>query len=95
MESAFQFTNPALSGLEFWINKNFNGEKDTKIQIRMNMSVKVAKKENLNEAIVELDVEIGEKNECVRLCAKNWAGLDGTCRCLTSSCCTDGYRLLA
>lgn len=61
MESAFQFTNPALSGLEFWINKNFNGEKDTKIQIRMNMSVKVAKKENLNEAIVELDVEIGEK----------------------------------
>ena len=53
MESAFQFTNPALSGLEFWINKNFNGEKDTKIQIRMNMSVKVAKKENLNEAIVE------------------------------------------
>ncbi len=24
-----------------------------------------------------------------------WAGLDGTCRCLTSSCCTDGYRLLA
>ena len=38
MESAFQFTNPALSGLEFWINKNFNGEKDTKIQIRMNMS---------------------------------------------------------
>ena len=44
MESAFQFTNPALSGLEFWINKNFNGEKDTKIQIRMNMSVKVAKK---------------------------------------------------
>jgi len=63
MESAFQFTNPALSGLEFWINKNFNGEKDTKIQIRMNMSVKVAKKENLNEAIVELDVEIGEKND--------------------------------
>lgn len=61
MESAFQFTNPALSGLKFWINKNFNGEKDTKIQIRMNMSVKVAKKENLNEAIVELDVEIGEK----------------------------------
>ena len=46
--------------MEFWINKNFNGEKDTKIQIRMNMSVKVAKKENLNEAIVELDVEIGE-----------------------------------
>ena len=53
MESAFQFTNPALSGLEFWINKNFNGEKDTKIQIRMNMSVKVAKKENLNEAILK------------------------------------------
>lgn len=63
MESAFQFTNPALSALEFWINKNFNGEKDTKIQIRMNMSVKVAKKENLNEAIVELNVEIGEKND--------------------------------
>ena len=46
MESAFQFTNPALSGLEFWINKKFNSEKDTKIQIRMNMSVKVAKEEN-------------------------------------------------
>ena len=63
MESAFQFTNPALSGLEFWINKKFNSEKDTKIQIRMNMSVKVAKEENRNEALVELDVEIGEKND--------------------------------
>ena len=39
MESAFQFTNPALSGLEFWINKNFNGEKDTKIQIRMDVEI--------------------------------------------------------
>ena len=75
MESAFQFTNPALSGLEFWINKNFNGEKDTKIQIRMNMSVKVAKKENLNEAIVELDVEIGEKNDDIPFYIKAIEGL--------------------
>ena len=46
MESAFQFTNPALSGLEFWINKNFNGEKDTKIQINCTLFNEIKQKYN-------------------------------------------------
>jgi len=60
MESAFQFTNPALTYIEFNINPNFN-TKYTEVQIKHSISVNITK--NNDQARVSLICEIGEKNE--------------------------------
>lgn len=62
MESAFQFTNPVLLGLEFYVNEDFKGEKDKEVQITMGISVNVSRKDDSNEAVVKLDAVIGEKS---------------------------------
>ncbi len=61
MESAFQFTNPVLTELEYLLNPEFNPQKEEKVQIKMNISVKVDENTG-NETLVRLKCEIGEKN---------------------------------
>lgn len=65
MESTFQFTNPALTNLEFKINDEFNKQEDKEIQLSISMSIQVDRVETTNEAIVGLTFELGEKNENV------------------------------
>ncbi len=61
MESAFQFTNPALTDLEFKINEEFNKQEDKEVQLSISMSVQVDRSADTNEAIVGLTFELGEK----------------------------------
>ena len=63
MESAFQFTNPVLTGLEFLLNSGFDVQKNSEIKIRINLSVNVSKEKLNNEAVVSLACIIGEQNE--------------------------------
>lgn len=63
MESAFQFTNPVLTGLELLLNSEFDAQKNSEIKIRINFSVNVEKEKQSNEAVVSLACEIGEQNE--------------------------------
>lgn len=63
MESAFQFTNPTLASLSFQVNEDFENPNNKEIQIQMKMSVSISKDDGINEAVVRLCVEIGEKNE--------------------------------
>ncbi len=65
MESAFQFTNPALIDLEFSINEGFNNQKNKAVQIAINMSIQINRSEEAEEAVVGLTFEIGEKAEDV------------------------------
>lgn len=62
-ESTFQFTNPALIGLEYEYNEKFSEEKDKEIAINLNMSVAVAENEGKNEARVTLTLILGEKSD--------------------------------
>ena len=62
MESAFQFTNPVLTGIEFLLNSGFSNQDNEEIQIKMNIAVNISKADN-NEAEVSLICEIGEKSE--------------------------------
>ena len=62
MESMFQFTNPALTGLEFGLNQGFNSKENKEVQIQINMSVSVNRNESRNEAEVTLKIELGEKS---------------------------------
>ena len=48
MESMFQFTNPALTGLEFGLNEGFNSKENKEVQIQINMSVSVNRNESRN-----------------------------------------------
>ncbi len=43
MESAFQFTNPVLTELEFNINEKFNSQDNQEVQIALSVSVQVCK----------------------------------------------------
>lgn len=61
MESAFQFTNPSLIGLEFGANEEYSCSENKEVNITINMSVKVEKKDGRNEAKVSLTAELGEK----------------------------------
>ena len=65
-ESVFQFTNPALSKMEFLINEGFDNN-ITEVQMKMNISVNVSKSEDGNKALVSLICEIGEKSNEVPL----------------------------
>ena len=62
MESMFQFTNPALTGLEFGLNQGFNSKENKEVQIQINMSVSVNRNGNRNEAEGTLKIELGEKS---------------------------------
>ena len=63
MESMFQFTNPALTGLEFGLNEGFNSKENKEVQIQINMSVSVNRNESRNEAEVTLKIELGDNLE--------------------------------
>ena len=63
MESSFQFTRPYLASLEFTLNSNFDGETNKEVKIGLNISVNVSKSESVNEAVVSLLCEVGEKND--------------------------------
>lgn len=59
--SEFQFTNPSLSELKFCVNEEYHSEEE---EINVKLAINVAKKRTADkEAIVEVTVEIGEKNE--------------------------------
>lgn len=59
--SEFQFSNPTLSELQFYISDTYNPDTD---EINVNLAINVAKKRTgEKEATVELTIEIGEKNE--------------------------------
>ena len=59
-KSGFKFSNPKMLNLEFTINRDYNKTKciGTDIGISINNNIS---KINEKEAVVELDVEIGEK----------------------------------
>ena len=57
MESAFQFTNPVLTELEF------NSQDNQEVQIALSVSVQVNKSENKMEATVGLNFEIGTRED--------------------------------
>lgn len=61
-KSGFKFSNPKMLNLEFTINRDYNKTKciGTDIGISINNNIS---KINEKEAVVELDVEIGEKSE--------------------------------
>lgn len=62
MESTFQFKSPILTKLEFGLNEKFES-KSNKVEIKTQMTVNVAKNDKKNEAIVELNIEIGSQDE--------------------------------
>lgn len=63
MESAFQFTDPSLSNLEFVINEEFDSRENEKVKIQTSISVEVKRNKKENKAIVSLMVEIGNKSK--------------------------------
>ena len=63
MESMFQFTNPALTGLEFGLNEGFNSKENKEVQIQINMSVSVNRNESRNEG--NATAESGENGNVV------------------------------
>ncbi len=63
MESAFQYTNPALVKLDFRINQGFSGVGNKHVRIPLKISVNVDKDQAKNEALVSLSCGIGEENE--------------------------------
>ena len=63
MESAFQFSNPSLTKFEFGINDGFNNTCGSEVNFKINIGVNVKRNEDKNEAIVELNFEVGEKND--------------------------------
>lgn len=63
-ESVFQFSNPSLVNLNFVINDNYSND-GNEAQMKLNMAVKVLKRDKPNEAIVRLEFRLGEENaEC-------------------------------
>ena len=63
MESMFQFTNPSLTKVEFGINEGFRNNNDKEVNIKINMTVSINRKEGCNQAYVSLKVELGEKGD--------------------------------
>ena len=56
MESMFQFTNPSLTKEEFGINEGFQNSNDKEVNIKINMTVSINRKEGCNQAYVSLRV---------------------------------------
>ena len=61
MESAFQFSNPSLTKMEFCINEEFENHRDKEVRIAVNMGVQIDRNETDNNAKVSLTLEIGKK----------------------------------
>lgn len=76
MESAFQFTNPALVSMEYVINDSFENEQNKEVSIQMNINVSTNSNREKNEASVVLKLEIGAKDSSVPfyICARESAG---------------------
>ena len=60
-ESFFQFSNPQLINIEFCINKNFKEDLFKGFSIESNVTKRIIEEET--EAMVDLDLVIGEKDE--------------------------------
>lgn len=61
MKSSFQFTNPVLKNLTFNLNDNFNNQENKKVQLGIKLSTQITKTPGFDEAVVELNIEIGER----------------------------------
>ena len=61
-ESVFQFTNPALTQMEFLINDGFDSEKKS-VKMRVTLNVNILPDNNNNNAKVSLTCELGEQNK--------------------------------
>lgn len=65
-KSDFQFTNPALTRMDFQINHDFSGSSENvDLNIKINVNVKsdpYNKERDANTAIVEVNVNIGAKD---------------------------------
>lgn len=59
--SSFQFSNPVLVNMTFEANHNF--KKNNEVEIPANVNVSVHENKNATEAIVELTIEIGRKDD--------------------------------
>lgn len=59
--SGFQFTSPVLDKLNFVINEEFDLKKDKEIKFEIKSNVNVKRVKDSNEALVELNVIVGEK----------------------------------
>ena len=62
MESAFQFSNPSLTKMEFCINEEFESSQDKEVKIAVNMVVQIDRSATDNNARVSLTLEIGKKD---------------------------------
>ena len=62
MESAFQFSNPSLTKMEFCINEEFESSQDKEVKIAVNMGVQIDRSATENNARVSLTLEIGKKD---------------------------------
>ena len=62
-ESFFQFSNPELVNIEFCGNENFNEELFEGFSIDNNITISVLDEDIGNEALVSLNIIIGEKTE--------------------------------
>lgn len=62
MESAFQFSNPSLTKMEFCINEEFESSQDKEVKIAVNMGVQIDRNATDNNARVSLTLEIGKKD---------------------------------
>lgn len=64
--SNFQFTNPSLLNLDYQINKDFAPNKNTsEIEVNFSTNCNIIKNEGSKEAIVELSISIGQKDNSV------------------------------
>ena len=62
MESAFQFSNPSLTKMEFCINEEFESSQDKEVKIAVNMGVQIDRSATDNNARVSLTLEVGKKD---------------------------------
>lgn len=60
-KSNLKFTNPIITKLEYQINPQDNGNEENSINISNAFKANIKKIENKNEAIVELNIIIGQK----------------------------------
>lgn len=62
MESAFQFSNPSLTKMEFCINEDFENSRDKEVKIAVNMGIQIDRSSTDSNARVSLTLEIGKKD---------------------------------
>ena len=61
MESAFQFSNPSLTKMEFCINEDFENGRNKEVKMAVNMGIQIDRSKVDNSAKVSLTLEIGKK----------------------------------